>query len=137
MARRSDLQIRADGLAKLRRDLRAIDKDLGKALTDHLRDIARGVRDDARRNLHDRSKNPQNRIEKTIKHSVRARGASIYSDHPGAPVQEWGGTIRPRGVPIEIRGKRFMRDAVEENTKHVEDELGRSLDVIADAHGFH
>jgi len=136
MARRREFGLEAKGLSKLRRDLRAIDKDLGKALTDHLRGIAREVRDDARAKLHERSANPQNRIEKTIKHSVTAKGASIYSDHPGSPVQEFGGTISPRGTPIEIKGKSYMRDAVTDHTRHVEEEVARTLDVIADTHGF-
>lgn len=136
MARRTEHSIEVPGLAKLRRDLRAIDKGLGKALTDHLRDVAKVVRDDARAKLRERSKNPQNRIEKTVKHSVRAKGASIFSDHPGSAVQNWGGTIEPRGMPIEIKGKRYMDGAVYEHTEHVEAEMGRTLDAIADRNGF-
>jgi len=136
MARRTEHSIEVPGLAKLRRDLRAIDKDLGKAVTDHIRDVVRPIRDDARSKLRERSKDPQNRIEKTVKHSVTAKGASLYSDHDGSAVQNWGGTIKPRGVPIEIKGKRYLDGAVYENTAHVEEELGRSLDVIADRNGF-
>lgn len=136
MARRTEYSVQANGLAKLRRDLRAIDKGLAKELTSHVRTIAREVRDDARAKLRERSENPQNRIEKTIKHSVTAKGASIYSDHPGAPVQEFGGTIKPKGAPIEIKGKRYMQDAVEDNTKDVEEKLGDTLDVLARFNGF-
>jgi HK97 gp10 family phage protein len=124
--------VRVDGLAKLRRDLKAIDKDLGKSLTDHLREIAKEVRDDAR----SRAPVKTGALRGSIKHSVRARGASVYSNLDYAPVHEWGGTIRPRGAPIEIRGRHFIAEAVDANSKRVEDELARSLDAIADRHGF-
>jgi|GEM_PF-2276755 len=137
MARRDDLSLKVEGLAKLRRDLRAIDKDLGKSLTDHLRDLAREVRDDARSNLRERSKDPQNRIEKTIKHSVKAKGASVFSDHPGAAVQNYGGTIAPKGTPIEIKGKSYMDDAVHNRADHVKEQVEGLLDGIADRNGFH
>jgi HK97 gp10 family phage protein len=133
MGRNTDLSIKANGLAKLRRDLKAIDKDLAKSFTDHLREIAKDVRDDAR----PRAPRKTGALQRSIKHSVRARGASVYSNLPYAGVQEWGGTIRPRGTPIEIRGRHFIYSAVDENTKHVEEELTRTLDVIADRHGFH
>lgn len=127
------LSVQVEGLSKLRRDLRAIDKGLGKSLTDHIREIARKVRDDARSRAPKKTK----RLSRSIKHSVRARGASVYSNSPYANVHEWGGTIRPRGVPIRIKGRRFIYSAVQDNTKNVEEELGRSLDVIADRNGFH
>lgn len=133
MAVRRDVSVKVDGLAKLRRDLKAIDKDLGKAFTDHLRDIAREIRDDAR----SRAPRKTGALQRSIKHSVRARGASVYSDLDYAAVHEWGGTIRPRGAPIEIRGRHYIYSAVDENIKHIEEELERSLDVIADRHGFH
>jgi HK97 gp10 family phage protein len=132
MARRDGLSLKVEGLAKLRRDLRAIDKDLGKALTDHLRDLARDVRDDAR----SRAPVKTGALQRSIKHSVRARGASVYSNSPYAGVQEWGGTIRPRGTPIEIRGRHFISSAVADNADHVVKEVERSLDAIADRHGF-
>ncbi len=136
MAGRSDLVVQAPGLSKLRRDLKKIDKDLARDATRHVREIAKGVRDEARSNLQERSKNPTGAMAKTVKHSVRARGASIYSDHPGSGVQEWGGTISPRGTPIEISGKAYMRGAVETKAGDVAEQLGDLLDVIANRNGF-
>jgi len=130
---RDNLSVKVDGLAKLRRDLKAIDKDLGKSLTDHLREIAKEVRDEAR----SRAPRKTGALASSIKHSVRARGASVYSNSPYANVQEWGGTIRPRGTPIEIRGRHFIYSAVDDHTDRVKAELERSLDVIADRNGFH
>lgn len=136
MAGRQEVAVKAPGLSKLRRDLKKIDKDLGREATSHIREVAKGVRDQARSNLRERSKNPKGVIEKTIKHSVNSRGASIYSNHPGSGVQEWGGTIAPRGTPIEIKGKAYMRGAVAEKADDVAEELGDLLDVIARRNGF-
>jgi HK97 gp10 family phage protein len=132
MARRDELSVKIEGLAKFGRDLRAIDKDLGKAFTDHLRDLAKEVRDDAR----SRAPVKTGALQRSIKHSVRARGASVFSNSPYANVQEWGGTIRPRGTPIEIRGRHFIYSAVDDHADHVAKEVERSLDAIADRHGF-
>jgi hypothetical protein len=136
MARRGDVGAKIDGLGKFRRDLRAIDSDLEKELKDNLRKRVMEARDKARSNLRSRSKDPQNRIEKTIKGSLTMRGGSLYSDHPGSAVNEHGGTISPRGTPIEIRGKSYMYDAAEEGAKAVVEELDRSFDQIAGHHGF-
>jgi phage gpG-like protein len=132
VARRDELSVDVPGLGKLRRDLKAIDKDLAKSLTDHLREIARGVRDEAR----SRAPVQTGALQRSIKHSVRARGASVYSNLPYAGVQEFGGTISPRGTPIAIRGRHFIYSAIADESDHVERELERSLDVIADRHGF-
>lgn len=128
----SNLRINAPGLAKLRRDLGRIDRGLRTAADRHIRQAANRVRDTAR------SKAPRRtgRLSKSIRTSVRARGASIYSNLEYAPVHEWGGTISPRGTPITIEASHYMAEAVEENTDMIEEELGRLLDGIADRHGF-
>lgn len=136
MAGGDDIVVKAPGLSKLRRDLKKIDKDLGRDATRHVREIAKSVRDEARSNLQERSKNPTGAMARTIKHSVKSRGASIYSDHEGSGVQEWGGRISPRGTPIEISGKAYMRDAVVTKADDVAEQLGDLLDVIARRNGF-
>ena len=132
MGRHDDLSIKVDGLGKLRRDLKAIDKDLAKSLTDHLREIAKEVRDDAR----SRAPRKTGALSRSIKHSVRARGATVFSNLDYAPVHEWGGTITPRGTPIEIRGQHFIYSAIYDQADRIKSELERSLDVIADRNGF-
>jgi phage gpG-like protein len=133
MARNHGVSVDVPGLSKLRRDLKAIDKDLGKALTSHLRGVAREVRDDAR----SRAPVDEGDLKKTIKHSVTSKGASVYSDSDYAEVHEWGGVIRPRGVPIEIVGRRYTYDAVGDRTGRIRSEVDRILDVVADHNGFH
>jgi len=130
--RAGGVTVRAPGLSKLRRDLGKIDKDLRLAANRHIREVANEVRDEAR----SRAPKKTGRLQKSIKASVRAAGASIYSDLVYAPVHEWGGTIRPRGTPIEIEGKHFMRSAVDDKTERIEEHLGDLLDGIADRHGF-
>jgi hypothetical protein len=133
MARNTEVSVDVPGLAKLRRDLKAIDKGLAKGLTDHLRDVAKEVRDDAR----ERAPVDEGDLKKSIKHSVTGKGASVYSNSDYAEVHEWGGVIRPRGVPIEIVGRRYIYDAVGDHTDRIRSEMDRILDVVADSNGFH
>ncbi len=132
MARNHELSIEAPGLAKLRRDLKRIDADAAKELTSELREMAKDVRDDAR----GLAPFDEGDLKKSIKHSVRARGASVFSDSDYAEVHEWGGTIRPRGTPIEIRGRRYIYTAVGNHLDSIYVEVERSIERIADRNGF-
>lgn len=125
--------LHAPGLSKLRRDLTRIDKRLGQEATRHIRSIAAKVKIDARV----RAPRRTGRLSRSIRHSVRSKGASIYSNLEYAPVQHWGGTIRPRGVPIQIKPSLYLTTAAEQNMRNVENELAGILDHIADSFGFH
>lgn len=129
--------IDAQGLADLRRSFARIDKELKRELDRDLRAIGHGVRDEARTLLRGRSKNPQGVIERTIRTSVTARGVSVYSNHPGSGVINWGGEIAPRGTPIRIAGKQFLNDAADEHMSRVEEQMGELLDRVAQRNGFH
>lgn len=126
------MRLNASGLSDLRRDLGKIDKDLGKSATTHLRGVAAKVRVDARVRTPVRS----GRLQRSVRYSVRAKGASIYSNEVYAPVIEYGGTIAPSGTPFTIKPRRFLNEAADANTRFIEEELGQLLDVIAGQNGF-
>lgn len=124
------------GLGDLRRAFRKIDRDLRLALDRELRAAGNPIRDRSRQLLRERSKNPRNQIERTIRVSVTRDGVSVYSNHPGAPVNHWGGIIRPRGAPIKFERKHFIGDAAEEQHDEVVARMDELLDGIANRAGF-
>lgn len=125
------------GFAKLRRDLKRMDVETNKRLSDYLKVITRQAATDAKRNLISRSKHSRGRVSGTIKASVTQRRTSIYSNHPAAGVLEYGGTIRPRGVPIRIGEKGYMRGAIITATDDVETKLAEIARIIESSGGFH
>lgn len=54
---------------------------------------------------------------------------NIITTHPGGPVHWWGGTIRPRGVPITIRKE---AGAGEDFTSKVEEDVARDVTQALD-----
>jgi phage gpG-like protein len=126
--------ILASGLREFRRDLARIDKDLGKAVSQHLRGVASTVRGAAREKAETFRQSGE--LARSYRYSVRAKGASIYSNSPYAGVHEFGGTIRPRGTPIEIEKRAPIYGAIADKAAFVEEELGDVLEVVAGRHGF-
>jgi hypothetical protein len=45
---------------------------------------------------------------------------SLIAHHPGAVVHEWGGTIRPRGVPITFKAEAMARRAAVKELPEIE-----------------
>lgn len=130
--------IEVEGLRELVRDLRRIDKDLGRAATTHLRKIARETRDEAARRapVGKRPKPARERLSRSYRYSVTQRGASIYTIAPHGAVHEFGGVIKPRGTPITIRKAAPIYGAIAARRTAMEEELGELLDGIAGFHGF-
>lgn len=127
-----------NGLSAFRRDLRKLDKGLDLEVSRYIREKAKEVRDTARERTPvgrtDRRSSRQRRpgtLRKSIKHSVRQKSATLYSNQPDSGVHEWGGTIRPRGKPIRIRGKAMLRGAVAQHTDDVEEHMARMFDRLA------
>jgi hypothetical protein len=76
-------------------------------------------------------------LRKSVKTSVRRKSTiALYSNLPQAPVWEWGGTIRPRGVPINIPKTQFVTGAAKKFGDHIDDELAVAFDRIAAAEHF-
>lgn len=76
-------------------------------------------------------------LRKSVRTSVRGKATiSLYSNLPQAPVWEWGGTIRPRGVPINIPKTQFVTGAAKKFGDHIDDELAVAFDRIAAGQHF-
>lgn len=132
------LALRVQGLGDLRRVLRKANRDLDYGVTGGMRETAKSVRARARANAPEGPARDPHRgdLKRSLRYSVTTRRASVYSNLVYAPVHEWGGTIRPRGAPIEIPRRRFVGRAVAESRRDIEawsvgllDEIARTFDV--------
>lgn len=130
---REGFRLDIKGYAAFRRGINKLDKGLGKQLSDHVRKMAIKVRDDARRNA---PVGPSGDLHKSIKHSVTVKQATIYSNLAYAPVHEWGGTIRPKGVPITIQRTRYIGRAIDDNAEHIESEMTSMFESLKRSSGF-
>lgn len=137
---REDFAVRTEGLTPLLRSLNKVNKGAGKEIKQGLREIAKKVRADAKPLAPKGTKplpaNRKVRLAGSIRYSATTKGASVGSALPQAPVLEYGGTIRPRGVPIKIKPHKFLTRAVQKDTAHIEEELGRLFDDLARSSGF-
>jgi hypothetical protein len=69
--------------------------------------------------------------------AVRDReGRVVGSRLPQAGVLHWGGTIRPRGVPIKFEPHPVMSDALDRRTNEIVDDLGDAVDRAARKAGW-
>jgi hypothetical protein len=127
------------GLAQFRRDLAKIDKDLSKEINKYFRELGRTLRDEARRRA---PVGGTGALRKSIKHSVKAKEMSLFSDLVYARAHEWGtsGTaksaVQPRGVPIKIRKTQMLGHTVFRNADRIEEHLGGLVDHLAQINGF-
>jgi hypothetical protein len=116
--------VRAPGLRDLQRDLKAMDRDVAKALNKELREVARPVASEAQR----LAQRYGPRVAKTIRPGVRAGVATVRQ-----------GARRTTGDAPDF-GAAQMRDvlvpALEQHADDVERELGNLLDRYAHEHGF-
>lgn len=138
----SGVQVDARGIKQFAREMRAIDRDLGKAVSQELRSIGNVERDKIRRSTAAPygpvdSQGKIGRKRQSIKTSVRAGGVSLYSTQPDAGVWEFGGKIRPRGVPITIPQTAFVRKQVDADKEYTMTRLAVMLEGIAERYaGF-
>jgi hypothetical protein len=121
--------IDTDGIRKLVRDFGKMDKTLRAALVKSLRDVGDKARDNIRS-----STSPPYRtgtLRRSTKTSVRGGSIALYSLLPQAPVLHWGGTIKPRGVPIRFKRTEYIRKEVLRESDHIEGELAGVLEATA------
>lgn len=118
-----------EGYRDLRTVLRRSDRNLDLALGRAVREIGKGVRDKVREEA--RRFADSGDLGRSIRYSVRAKSASVYSNLAYAPVHEWGGTIRPRGVPIAIPRREFAQKGVLRSRREIDGGMERVLDTVA------
>lgn len=127
-----DTRVSIEGLADLRRDFRAIGAGLNRELNAELREAAAIASRDAASLAPRRT----GRLAASYKPFARGNAIGVRSRLPYAAVHEWGGTIRPRGVPIDIRRSAPVSQAVERNADRIVEELGDRIEGLARRHGF-
>lgn len=110
--------VRVQGLAELRRSLKAIRPELVAELRKAEAQAATVIAEDAARRAprgtRPLPKNRKRRLHETVKPLIR--GTKIYvgataAQAPHANVNHWGGTIRPKGTPIRFTARRFVVEA--------------------------
>jgi hypothetical protein len=122
------------GIGDLLRDLRKIDKRLGASLVLELRSIGDKSRDDVRNS----TAYPYltGTLRRSVKTGVRRGAIVLYSSLPQSGVIHWGGTIKPRGVPITFPRSEFVQKVVEDDAHDADERLAGVLDATAARYEF-
>lgn len=102
---------------------------MAKGLTAELRGIGKEVQAKVRGST--ASPYRTGKLRRSVKTSVRAREVTLYSNLPQAPVWEWGGGIRPRGVKIVIPKTQFVTSEAFDASEDTEDRLASLFDTLA------
>jgi phage gpG-like protein len=125
--------VTVDGLREFRRDLKRLEPETAKLLRSDIRAIAERVAAEARAAAVSRTGG----YAASIRPYVTARGASVGSRLPQAGVLHFGGTIRPRGVPITFPARPVISESVDRNTDRLVDEIGDAVEQAALRAGWH
>jgi phage gpG-like protein len=117
-------QIAVHGLRELRRTFRRTDPESVKALRDVQKEAAEIVATRARILVPVRT----GALQRSIQSATRGDVALVRSRLPYAPVLEYGGTIKPRGVDITFERREFVGRAAEQTQIAVANRLARGFD---------
>lgn len=132
MARVAREAVRVDGLAALRRDLRAMRPDALREVRVVLKAGAKRVADRAVPYAPRRT----GALRESIKAGTAGDSAFVRSTLPYAEAHEWGATIAPRGTEFRIQRSRFIGRAVRDESDKVLEEVGAGLERVAMRHGW-
>src|SRR5690242_19296630 len=133
MADRGQLAVQIKGLREFRRDLKSLDAEVDKELRTELREGAQDVLAEAC----SVSSRDTGRLAGSLRLSVTARKVSVYSSLPYAGLLHWGGTIRPRGVPIVFPRTEFLRRTAEDHADEIAENVADSVERAARSAGWH
>lgn len=139
---------KVDGIDRLRRDIAAVRLELLDEVDEIVNDAAREtvlpvtkqrtpIGPGPTPDFSARSDNELPHIRDTIS-AVAAPGAIalIVSDHPGAPVHEYGGEIAPSGHPFRIKESAMAGGAAEQTLDEMERQLAGGVDSLLTRHGL-
>jgi len=126
--------IDTSGISDLLRDLRTIDKRLGASLVKELRDVGNETRDKVRNSTAPPYRT--GKMRRSVRTGVRRGAITLYSNLPQGDVLEWGGSIKPRGVPIEFPRTEFVRKEVAASSEGTEARLSGLLEATAARYSF-
>lgn len=125
--------VHVTGLREFQRDLKRLEPEVAKLLRSDIKGVAERVAVEARASAVQRT----GAYAKSIRPYVTTRGASIGSRLPQAGVLHFGGTIRPRGVPIVFPRRPVVSEAVDRHTDRLVHELGDAVEAAARRTGWH
>lgn len=128
-----EARVQTENLAQLRRDLKRLDPLIDRELRDAIKDAADKVAVTAGA----RAPRDSGALAHSIRPFVSGAKASVGSTLPYAGWIEHGGTIRPRGVPITIRGAGMVSKAVEDHADQIVDDIGDGIEQAARRAGWH
>lgn len=112
---RDDVAVKIDGLASLRRGLRDLDPQIEKDMRQAFKTAADKIAVTAGANAPRRT----GELAHSIQPYATGNRVGIRSRLPYAPVVHWGGTIRPRGVPIHFKRTEFITRAAEDHQEEL------------------
>lgn len=75
-------------------------------------------------------------IRDTLKLEARGRILKLTSNHPGAAVMNWGGTITPDGVHITFPQRLMAQHAADAELPALEEDLGRRIEQLLASNGL-
>lgn len=140
------LRVRVTGSQDVARYLRALKDDLDPTVRDVLETHADHIADMARGFLHHGAPSwPTSSAARLYPEGIRhyyeggtgdRLAAEVWSEHPAAPVWEWGGVIRPAGHPIFIPRDLPVSRAAEADQPALRRDVEDAIDRLITEHGF-
>ena len=128
----ADPVVKIEGLRDLRRVLRQTDVESARALQGGLKDAASVVATEAAAHAPRRS----GALAKSIRPYAAGNKAGVRSRLPYAGVVHWGGTIKPRGVPIKFERRPFIAEAVDRKQDAIVARVAVALDAAVRRAGW-
>lgn len=128
----SEPSVKIEGLRELRRVLRQTDAESARALQAGLKDAAGVVAADAAAHAPRRS----GALAASIRPYAAGNKAGIRSRLPYAGVVHFGGTIKPRGVPITFKPRPFITDAIDRKSDAIVARVAVALDAAVRRAGW-
>jgi len=119
-------------ISAFRRDLKKLSPEVNKQLGRELREVGKIVAADARARAPKRS----GAYARSIRVYATTKGVSVGSRLPQAGVLHWGGTIRPKGVPIVFKPAPVIVDAANRNMDKIVDRAGEAVEDAARKAGW-
>lgn len=129
-----DSGLEISGLKDFRRDLKRLEPEADKELQRELKQGATKVANTARATA--RTFKRSGSYARSIRTFNAKGGVSIGSRLPQAGVLHWGGTISPRGVPIEFPRRSVVYDAAEAQMEDLYDQAANAVQRAAKRAGF-
>ena len=126
--------VQIEGLKELRRDLRRMElKAEGRGLTKALKVGAEKVAEGARPLAPRRT----GKLSASYRAGAAGTTAFVRSRLPYAGVQEFGGTIRPKGGAVKIMGRTAVTRSLRSKEDVIVDLVSDAIDQLALKHGWH